>query len=134
MIHGYIVVGLFYNNHAFLNRVTDTLPSSPATIPSHSLGSSFQINSAGDGRGGGGVLIGHVAAAQRRSHQWCISLTPINTKTIGRMTCHCFLLPISRDLPSSSYTTHVICYCSQLTTRLSFSLAGNKLYALLIPI
>ena len=33
----------------------------------------------------------HVAAARRRSHQWCISLTPNNTKTSGRMTCHCFL-------------------------------------------
>ena len=28
-----------------------------------------------------------VAAARRRSHQWCVSLTPSNTKTIGRMTC-----------------------------------------------
>ena len=80
------------------------------------------------------VLIGHVAAVQKRSHQWCVSLTPSNTKTLGRMTCHCFLRPISRDLSSSSYTTHMICYCSKLTTRLSFSLAGNKLYALLIPI
>ena len=37
---------------------------------------------------------------------WYISLIPNNTKTIGRMTCHCFLWPISRDLMSSSYTTH----------------------------
>ena len=44
----------------------------------------------------------HVAAAWKRSHQWCVSLTPNNTKTIGRMTCHCFLLPIRRDLTSSS--------------------------------
>ena len=34
-----------------------------------------------------------------------VSLTPSNTKTIGRMTCHCFLRPIRRDLTSSSYTT-----------------------------
>ena len=33
---------------------------------------------------------GHVAAARKRSHQWCVSLTPNNTKTMGRMTCHCF--------------------------------------------
>ena len=49
----------------------------------------------------------HVAAAGKRSHQWRVSLTPNNTKTIGRMTCHFFLRPIRRDLPSSSYTTRV---------------------------
>ena len=32
---------------------------------------------------------GHVVAAGKRSHQWCVSLTPNNTKTIGRMTCPC---------------------------------------------
>ena len=48
---------------------------------------------------------GHVAAARKRSHQWCVSLTPNNTKTMGRMTCHCFQRPIRRDLTSSSYTT-----------------------------
>ena len=36
---------------------------------------------------------GHVAAT-RKSHRWCLTLTPNNTKTIERMTCHCFLLPI----------------------------------------
>ena len=50
---------------------------------------------------------GHVAAAGKRSHQWRVSLTPNNTKTIGRMTCHFFLRPIRRDLPSSSYTARV---------------------------
>ena len=50
-------------------------------------------------------LLTHVAAAQKRSYQWCVSLTPNNTKTTGRMTCHCFLRPIRRNLPSSSYTT-----------------------------
>ena len=50
---------------------------------------------------------GHVAADQKRSHQWRVSLTPNNTKTIGRMTCHCFLRTIRRDLLSSSYTTRV---------------------------
>ena len=29
------------------------------------------------------------AAARKRSHQCCVSQTPDNTKTIGRMTCHC---------------------------------------------
>ena len=41
------------------------------------------------------------------SHQWCDSLTPNNIKTIGRMTCHCFLRPIRRDFTS----------CSTLSTR-----------------
>ena len=48
---------------------------------------------------------GHVATARKRSHQWCLILTPNNTETIERMTCHCFLRPIRRDLMSSSYTT-----------------------------
>ena len=47
---------------------------------------------------------GHVAAT-RKSHRWCLTLTPNNTKTIERMTCHCFLLPIRRDLTRSFYTT-----------------------------
>ena len=47
----------------------------------------------------------HAAAAWQRSHQWCISLTPNNTKTIGWMTCPCFLRPITRKLPGSSYTS-----------------------------
>ena len=37
--------------------------------------------------------------------QWCVSLIPNNTKTIERMTCHCFVRPIRRDLKNSSYTT-----------------------------
>ena len=44
---------------------------------------------------------GHVAAARS---EWCLTLTPNNTKTIERMTYHCFLRPIRRDLTSSSYT------------------------------
>ena len=40
--------------------------------------------------------------------QWCVSLTPNNTKTIERMTCHCFLRPIRRDLKNSSYTTALL--------------------------
>ena len=48
---------------------------------------------------------GHVAAARKRSHQWCLTLTPNNTETIERMIFHCFLRPIRRDLTSSSYTT-----------------------------
>ena len=47
---------------------------------------------------------GHVAAT-RKSHRWCLTLTPNNTKTIERMTCHCFLLPIRRDLTRSFYAT-----------------------------
>ena len=45
--------------------------------------------------------------AWKRSHQWGVSLTPNSTKTIGRMTCYCFLRSIRRDLKSSSYTIHV---------------------------
>ena len=48
---------------------------------------------------------GHVAAARKRSHRWCVSMTPNNTETIERMTCRCFLRPIRRDLRSSSHTT-----------------------------
>ena len=50
---------------------------------------------------------GILAAAGKRSHQWCVSLTPNNTKTIGRMTCHHYLRPIRRDLENSSYTTRI---------------------------
>ena len=48
---------------------------------------------------------GHVAAARKRRHRWWVSLAPNNTKTIGRMTCHCFLQPIRTDHTSSSHTT-----------------------------
>ena len=41
----------------------------------------------------------------KRSLQWCATLTPRNTKTMGRMTCHCFQWPIRRDLRISCYTT-----------------------------
>ena len=37
-----------------------------------------------------GKISGDVAADPKRSHQWCATLTPNNTKTMGRMTCHCF--------------------------------------------
>ena len=60
---------------------------------------------------------GHVTAVWKRSHQWGVSLTPDNIKTIGRMTCHCFLRPIKRDLPRS--------YTSQDRTRGS---GGNRAY------
>ena len=52
-------------------------------------------------------ILGHLVAARKRSHHWCVSLTPNNTKTIGRMTCLCFLRPIRRDLTSSSYSKHI---------------------------
>ena len=49
---------------------------------------------------------GHVAAAHKRNKSlWCPTLTPNNIETIERMTCHCFLRPIWRDLTSSSYST-----------------------------
>ena len=51
---------------------------------------------------------GHVAAALKRSYQWCLNLTPNNTETIERITCHCFLRPITRDLTSSSCTTETM--------------------------
>ena len=51
---------------------------------------------------------GHVAAARKRSHQWCLTLTPNNTETLERMTGHCFLRLIRRDLISSSYTTEIL--------------------------
>ena len=52
------------------------------------------------------ISFSHVAAARKRSHQWCLTLTPNNTETIERLTCHCFLQrPIIRDLTNSSYTT-----------------------------
>ena len=38
------------------------------------------------------VLGGHLAAARKRSHQWCLTLTPNNTETVERMTCHCFIV------------------------------------------
>ena len=46
------------------------------------------------------IVVGHVhvAAARRTSHQWCLTLTSNNTKTIERMTFHCFLRPIRRDV------------------------------------
>ena len=56
-------------------------------------------------------LLGHVAAVWKRGYQWCLALTPNNTKTIQRMKCNCFLLPIRRDLTSSSYTALFIIVC-----------------------
>ena len=51
---------------------------------------------------------GHVAAARKRSHQWCLTLTSNNTETTKKMTRPCFLWPIRRDLPSSYYTPRTI--------------------------
>ena len=69
------------------------------------------------------VFVGHVhvAAAQKRSHQWCISLTPNNTKTVGRMTCLCFLWPII--IRSSSYATRICC-CHSLFQPITVSFAA----------
>lgn len=67
------------------------------------------------------VFVGHVhvAAAWKRSHQWCISLTPNNTKTVGRMTCLCFLRPIR----STSYATRIYC-CHSLFHPIMVSFAA----------
>ena len=77
---------------------------------------------------------GHVAAARKRSHQWCLTLTPDSTETIGRMTCHCFLVPVGRDLTSSSYTADMkwlqayfplwISFESELSYQFSGAIAG----------
>ena len=45
------------------------------------------------------------SCSEEKSH-WCLRLTPNNAKTTERMTCHCFLRPITRDIPSSSYSGH----------------------------
>ena len=50
-------------------------------------------------------LGGSFSSCSEESPMVPITLTPNNTKTIERMTCHCFLLPIRRDLTSSFYTT-----------------------------
>ena len=70
--------------------------------------------------------LGHVAAARKRSHQWWVSLTPNNTKTMGRMTCHCFQRPIRRDLTSSSYTTVFITYMSLQKLKRNLLMATQK--------
>ena len=69
------------------------------------------------------VFVGHVhvAAARKRSHQWCISLAPNNTKTDGRMTCLCFLRPII--IRSSSYATRICC-CHSLFQPITVSFAA----------
>ena len=72
-----------------------------------------------------------VAAARKRSHQWYVSLTPNNNNAIERMTCHCFLQPIRRDLTTISYTTPTLpLFPSQalIFTRHSYDLrAWNRL-------
>ena len=50
------------------------------------------------------------SCSEEKSPLVTVSLTPnntLNTKTIGRMTCLCFLGPIMRDLTSCSYTTQL---------------------------
>ena len=46
----------------------------------------------------------HVAAAQNRSHQWCLTRPQTILKQLKEWR-HCFLQPIIRDLTSSSCTT-----------------------------
>ena len=57
------------------------------------------------------------------SEEKCLTLTPNNTETIERMTCHCFLRLIRRDLTSSSYTTEIMrisIWCTTLSIRGQF--------------
>ena len=49
---------------------------------------------------------GSRSSCSEKKSQQCLRLTPNNAKTIERMTCHCFLRPITRDIPRSSYTGH----------------------------
>ena len=67
---------------------------------------------------------GHVAAARKRSHQWCLTLTPKNTETI-EMQFYCFLRPIRRDRTSSSYTTEWRA-CRRLCGDWKLSWAGTR--------
>ena len=56
----------------------------------------------------GGIYItqlGSCSSCSQEKSQWCLTLTPNSTETIKRMTCHCFLWPVRRDLTSCSYST-----------------------------
>ena len=79
----------------------------PSTRRTRSGLRSFQIFLYESARpsGSSGLFQGHVAADRKRSHQWCLTLTPNNTETIESMTCHCFLRPVRGELTRSSYTT-----------------------------
>ena len=44
---------------------------------------------------------GHVAAT-RKSHRCCLTLTSNNTKTIERMTCHCFCYQLGETLQAAT--------------------------------
>ena len=48
--------------------------------------------------------LGSCSSCSQEKSQWCLTLTPNNTETIERMTCHCFLRPIGRDLTSRAPT------------------------------
>ena len=70
------------------------------------------------------TYLGDVAAVPKISHQWFETLTPNNTKRMGRMTCHCFQRAIRRDLRISCYTTdlflHVVKAIASQKTRAFF--------------
>ena len=71
---------------------------------------------------------GHVAAARKRSHQWCLTLTPNNNETIERMTFRCFLRPIRRDLTSSSYTTVILLFSKPSSFHFCLAIFGQGGY------
>ena len=48
---------------------------------------------------------GSCSSCSEEKSPMVVSLIPNNTITIERMTCHCFLQPIRRDLKSSSHIT-----------------------------
>ena len=70
------------------------------------------------------IIKGHVTAARKRSHRWCVFLTPNNAKTIERMTCHCFLRPIRRDLPSSKVLRTVLLQLFLACSLSEYSVSG----------
>ena len=47
----------------------------------------------------------------------CLTLSPDNTKTIERMTFHCFLRPIRRHLSSRSYTIAILHLSCEILAR-----------------
>ena len=91
---------------------------------------SFQIFPYESARPSGspGLFQGHVAAARKRSHQWYLTLTPNNTETIERMTCHCFLRSVRRELTSSSYTTVILLLSGPLSFHFFLAIFGQGDY------
>ena len=56
--------------------------------------------------------LSNVAAARKRSHQWCLTLTPNSTETIERIIYHRFLRPIRRPYKQPLRTPiSYLCWC-----------------------